>query len=407
MKILFVNKFLYRRGGAETYLLDLASELLKQGHEIQFFGMYDGQNEVGNKIEAYTANVDFHKKSLSSILYPLKIIYSVDARRKIRQVINDFRPDIIHLNNINFQITPSILDEIKKSGIPVVQTVHDFQMVCPNHLLFNPNTNTICSKCISQSKWNCMKNKCIHKSYLKSLIGSIEASLYKLKHTYEIVDEFICPSHFMEQVLLIDESFKEKTTFLRNFSKEYPERQYNKKNYVLYFGRLYEEKGIRNLVSAAKKLKDIHFVVAGDGPLSCLCKNISNITFVGFKTGDDLERLIAEAKLCIYPSIWFENCPLSIIEAQKLGTPVITSPIGGMKELVPRQMLTKSITADALAESISSVYKNEELLQKMARLSKDKAMEYPSLHDYAQQLLLIYERNIKKHVKNQRHYTCL
>lgn len=407
MKILIVNKFLYRRGGAESYILDLAGELLKQGHEVQFFGMHDQHNEVGNRAGAYTSNVDFHEKRLSAVLYPFKIIYSIEARNKIRAVIEDFNPDIIHLNNINFQITPSIIDEIRKYGIPIVQTVHDFQMVCPNHLLFNPNTNKICSKCILHSKWNCTKNKCIHKSYLKSLIGSVEASLYNAKQTYAGIDAFICPSHFMENILLKDPIFHGKTTFLRNFSKECSSHQYDKKNYILYFGRLYEEKGIRNLVLAAKELKDIHFIVAGEGPLSYLCQDIPNLKFVGFKTGNELEQLIAEARLCVYPSIWLENCPLSIIEAQKLGTPVITSPIGGMKELVPKQLLTKSVTAQSLAESIASIYKDERLLQEMTIRSKEKALEYPSLPDYAEQIVAIYERNINKYVKSKRNRTCL
>lgn len=93
MKILIVNKFLYRRGGAESYILDLAGELLKQGHEVQFFGMHDQHNEVGNRAGAYTSNVDFHEKRLSAVLYPFKIIYSIEARNKIRAVIEDFNPD--------------------------------------------------------------------------------------------------------------------------------------------------------------------------------------------------------------------------------------------------------------------------------------------------------------------------
>ena len=120
-----------------------------------------------------------------------------------------------------------------------------------------------------------------------------------------------------------------------------------------------------------------------------------------------MEQLIAEARLCVYPSIWLENCPLSIIEAQKLGTPVITSPIGGMKELVPKQLLTKSVTAQSLAESIASIYKDERLLQEMTIRSKEKALEYPSLPDYAEQIVAIYERNINKYVKSKRNRTCL
>ena len=135
MKILMVNKFLYPRGGSESYMLKLGEELKNQGHEVEYFGMYDEKNTVGNSVESYTANMDFHSTRLGRFLYPFKIIYSTSAAKKIGQVLDAFKPDIVHMNNINFQLTPSIIYSVKKRGIPLVQTVHDYQMICPNHLL--------------------------------------------------------------------------------------------------------------------------------------------------------------------------------------------------------------------------------------------------------------------------------
>ena len=202
MKILMVNKFLYPRGGCETYMLYLAEHLRKSGHEVEFFGMYDEKNTVGNSAGLYTQNMDFHSKGLSRFLYPFKIIYSFEAKKKIMQVIDDFKPDIVHMNNINFQLTPSIIDGVKKKGIPLVQTVHDYQMVCPNHLLYNFEKNVPCEKCVNGSHWHCIKNKCIHESTVKSILGVIEAKLYACLKTYSKVDRFICPSYFLENKLL-------------------------------------------------------------------------------------------------------------------------------------------------------------------------------------------------------------
>ena len=113
MKILLVNKFLYPNGGSETYIFELGKELVRQGHEVQYFGMEHEGRVVGNHAESYTSNMDFHSGKLDKLLYPFKIIYSVEARQKIRAVLDDFSPDVVHLNNINFQLTPSIIYELR------------------------------------------------------------------------------------------------------------------------------------------------------------------------------------------------------------------------------------------------------------------------------------------------------
>ncbi|MBR5285033.1 MAG: glycosyltransferase, partial [Clostridia bacterium] len=202
MKILMVNKFLYPRGGSESYMLYLGEHLEKMGHQVSYFGMYDEKNTVGNAAGLYTQNMDFHAKNWERFLYPFKIIYSFEAKKKIMQVINDFQPDIVHMNNINFQLTPSIIYGIKKKGIPLVQTVHDYQMICPNHLLYNFDKNTPCEKCIKGSYWNCIKNRCIHGSLVKSALGVVEATLFSLLKPYKKVDLFVCPSNFLENKLL-------------------------------------------------------------------------------------------------------------------------------------------------------------------------------------------------------------
>ena len=139
-------------------MLFLGEQLEKMGHEVQYFGMYDDANTVGNRAGLYTQNMDFHSTGLKRFLYPFKIIFSFEAKRKILKVIDDFKPDIIHMNNINFQLTPSVIYGAKKRGIPVVQTVHDYQMICPNHLLYNFRENIPCEKCIEGSYIDSIKN---------------------------------------------------------------------------------------------------------------------------------------------------------------------------------------------------------------------------------------------------------
>ena len=201
MKILMVNKFLYSRGGAENYMLKIGDQLKAQGHEVEYFGMYDEKNTVGNSCGLYTANMDFHSTGAARFLYPFRIIYSREAYRKIGKVLDSFQPDIVHMNNINFQLTPSIIYAVKKRNIPLIQTVHDYQMICPNHLLYSFEENMPCERCIKGSKWNCLKYGCIHNSKVKSLLGVMEGLLYSALKTYRLVDLYICPSVFLEKKL--------------------------------------------------------------------------------------------------------------------------------------------------------------------------------------------------------------
>ena len=402
MKILMVNKFLYPRGGCETYMLNLAEELKAQGHEVEYFGMYDEKNTVGNSAGLYTTNMDFHSKGLSRFLYPFKIIYSREAKRKIGKVLDDFKPDIVHLNNINFQLTPSVIYAVKKRNIPLVQTVHDYQMICPNHLLYSFNETKPCERCISGSKLNCFKHSCIHGSKIKSLIGAIEAKLYSILKTYKKVDLYVCPSKFLENKLLsASDIYKDKTFTIHNFieKKPIPEKSAATKPYVAFASRLSKEKGVDLLAEAAKLLPDYSFVVAGNGPDDECLKNIPNVEMKGFLTGDELVSLIVNAKLMILPSVWYENCPLNILETHSFGVPVITMNSGGMAELVDdgkTGVLVNEPTSQAIAEAVKKCFEDEELysqIKKNCEGMRDKIIE---VGEYCDILLDKYQEILNK-----------
>lgn len=402
MKILMVNKFLYPRGGCETYMLNLAEELKAQGHEVEYFGMYDEKNTVGNSAGLYTTNMDFHSKGLSRFLYPFKIIYSREAKRKIGKVLDDFKPDIVHLNNINFQLTPSVIYAVKKRNIPLVQTVHDYQMICPNHLLYSFNETKPCERCISGSKLNCFKHSCIHGSKIKSLIGAIEAKLYSILKTYKKVDLYVCPSKFLENKLLsASDIYKDKTFTIHNFieKKPIPEKSAATKPYVAFASRLSKEKGVDLLAEAAKLLPDYSFVVAGNGPDDECLKNIPNVEMKGFLTGDELVSLIVNAKLMILPSVWYENCPLNILETHSFGVPVITMNSGGMAELVDdgkTGVLVDEPTSQAIAEAVKKCFEDEEyysLIKKNCEGMRDKIIE---VGEYCDILLDKYQEILNK-----------
>lgn len=405
MKILMVNKFLYPRGGAESYMLKLGDCLKGLGHEVQYFGMFDEKNTVGNNAHEYTSNMDFHTSSLKKLAYPFKIIYSSEAKKKIEKVLADFKPDIVHMNNINFQLTPSIIDAVKKRNIPLVQTVHDFQIVCPNHLLYDFNNDKTCVKCINSNKLHCIKNKCVHKSLVKSIIASAEAYFYKIKGTYKKVDKFICPSSFLEVKLLEDkpDTFYGKTVVIHNFAEKHKLPDNARSNfdypYVSFAGRLSAEKGVKLLAETAKLLPDINFVVMGNGPEEKAFEGLNNVKLTGFLTGDELNTNIAFSEVIAVPSVCFENCPLSILEAQDYGVPAVTQNFGGMAELVRDNetgILSEEATPKEFSKAIRKAIDNKELLLKMKANCIEESKRAISIEEYCNRVIKIYGELIKE-----------
>lgn len=394
MKILMINKFLHPNGGSETYIFKLGAYLQSQGHEVQYFGMDHQGRIVGNRVNAYTSDMDFHGGSkLAKLIYPIKTIYSAEARRKIRLVLDDFQPDVCHLNNFNYQLTPSIILEIRKwekqtgHKCKIIFTAHDYQLVCPNHMCNNPSTHENCEKCLSGHFLNCVKGKCIHGSFAKSIIGAMEATFWKWMDVYEQIDTIICCSHFMKSKLDTNPVLADKTIVMHNFIDSVEQKEVQKKDYVLYFGRYSQEKGIATLVNVAKELPDIPFIFAGSGPLEHFLESAPNIRNVGFQTGEALERLIREAKFTIIPSEVYENCPFSVMESQMYGTPVLGANIGGVPELIlPGETgdLFESGNATALMQVIKNLYNNDTLVDQYSENCKQ--VLFDTLEKYVQRL---------------------
>ncbi len=400
MKILMVNKFLYPRGGAESYMLGIGKQLEEMGHEVEYFGMYDEKNTVENKDGLYTQNMDFHTSSLKKLFYPFKIIYSLEAKKKIGKVIDRMKPDVIHLNNINFQLTPSIIDAAKKRGIPVVWTLHDYQLICPAHLLYNAQKNEICEKCVAGGKMPCIKNKCIHGSLVKSIIGVAEWRFYKMKNAYKKVDTFISPSNFLYSKLCADSPrlFEGKTEVLHNYVTERKLSEKAKSNfdfpYVVFAGRLSKEKGTDILAKTAKLLPDVKFVVMGDGPEKAVFDGIENVVAAGFVSGAKLDENIAFAKALLLPSVCFENCPMSILEAEMFSVPCVTMNMGGMAELVEdgkTGVLSKGVDAESFAAAVKDILSDEKRLENMRENCKKKSEKNLTLDTYCKRLLEIYK----------------
>ena len=401
MHVLMINKFLYPNGGSETYIFKLGDYLKAQGHEVQYFGMEHTGRCVGNRVEAYTSDMDFHGGSkLQKLTYPIKTIYSTEARQKIRLVLDDFKPDVCHLNNFNFQLTPSIILEIRKwekeSGhkVRIILTAHDSQLVCPNHLMINPITSQRCDKCLGGNFINCVKGKCIHGSLAKSVIGSLEGYYWALRKTYAQIDTVISPSQFLAEKLGNNPILKERMVVLHNFVDQTDKKTYKKKPYVVYFGRYSKEKGIETLVKVVEQLPHIPFIFAGNGPLETEVNKLPNIENRGFLSGEALRQLISEAQFSVISSECYENCPFSVMESQMYGTPVLGADLGGIPELIREGEtgeLFEAGNAEELKAKIEFLWNDP---QKLACYSENCAeCEFDTIDVYYAQLMKIYCNN--------------
>lgn len=341
MKILLVNKFYYRRGGDCIYMLNLEQLLKAHGHEVAVFAM------------DYPENLDtpwkkYFPKNMSKLMAFTRPFGSHEVKSTFKKLLDDFKPDVVHLNNVHTQLSPVMAELAHQRGIKVVWTLHDYKLLCPRYDCLK-NGNTICETCFNSDKKACLDNKCMKGSKLASFIGYKEAVTWNRKRLEACTDVFICPSQFMADKMVQGGFSKSKMQTLCNFidvekckfsstdGTDYTddvELLPKREDYYCFIGRLSHEKGAKTLIEAANQLP-YKLVIIGGGPLMDELKSVAhtNIEFVGFKQWDDIKQLVGKARFSVIPSEWYENNPLSVIEAQCLGTPVLGANIGGIPEL--------------------------------------------------------------------------
>jgi glycosyltransferase involved in cell wall biosynthesis len=400
MKVLGVNKFYYLRGGSETYFFSLNQLLEENGYEIIPISMKDERN-ISNRFEKYfIEHIDYTNMNITEkITNSFKLIYSVEAYEKIKKIVREQKPQIAHLHIFQHQFSPSILHALKKCKIPIVNTVHDLKVICPNYQMLNQTG--ICEKCKGSKYYNCFKYSCAKDSKINSLVYVLEAYLHKILKSYSLVDKYICPSNFYKTKLCEFGIKPEKVVHVPNFvdvNAFIPHYEFD--NYFLYVGRIAEEKGLMTLIKAMKFVNKSSLILVGTGPYEKELQNevanlnINNVKFVGYKTGDDLRGIIQKCKFLILPSEWYENCPMSIIEAMAYGKAVIGSDLGGIPELIADNV-TGSVfeagNAEDLAGKINYYLQNENLLINMGREARKRAEKLYDKKTHFEQIKNIYQ----------------
>jgi len=295
MKILLINKFLYPKGGDAICTIETGRLLRDHGHEVIFWGMDHPENPEYPHKDLFVNNIDFQngggvKKQLTAAM---NILYSFEAKRKIKKIIERVKPDVVHLNNFAHQISPSVLDVIKRFDIPCVMTMHDYKLVCPAYTM--TLSGLPCHQCQNGRYYHCTRNKCTKGSFAKSAINTLEMYLHhKILHIYDKIDVLISPSKFLKE-RCSEMGLNREIVHLPNFvSVQYYEPQYEwKDNAITYVGRLSAEKGVHTLIEAMKGL-NLQLKIIGDGPMRTELEakvqdeHIANVIFLGYRTGNDL-----------------------------------------------------------------------------------------------------------------------
>ena len=404
MRILLVNKFHWLKGGSETYYFGLGKMLKKNGHEVAYFSMKDKNNiKTGDK-EYFVEASDMNSKRITKAL---SIIYNRKNRKKMEEALNDFKPDIVHLNNFQRQLSASIIYPIKKRNIPIVLTMHDAQAMCPAITMMDKDGN-ICDKCVNGKYLNCIKHKCIKNSKLKSILGAIEGKYYRIKKIYNNrIDYIITPSNFIRNKLISDGIEKNKIVTIHNYVELHNHHlKRTNNNYIFFFGRLSKEKGVINLINAFIKLSGGNLYIAGDGPERNNLEKIikenkleKRVKLLGYLDSSKVIDFITNCKFVVVPSICSENCPYSVLETMMVGKPIVGSNVGGIPELIINNkngFIFDSYSIDDLYKKMKILLENPKIVDDFSKYSQKLAKENYTETVYYKKIFDIYNKAVKK-----------
>lgn len=339
-RILIVNKFYYPRGGDCVCTINLEKMLRKQGYEVAIYAMNHTDNIICNYTKYFAAEVSFSGGAKSKAAAIQRIFGIGNITNSFKKILTDFKPDIVHFQNIHSYLSPVVVKLAKEFGAKTIWTMHDYKLLCPSYSCRRPGNNS-CTLCFS-NKSNVTKFRCMKGSLAASILAQFEALYWNKEKLQHYTDVFICPSLFMKQKMQ-EGGFNEKKLFhLCNFIDPIKYDLMKKSHltdreaYYCYVGRLSEEKGIETLLEVARTLP-YTLKIAGDGPQKTELEqkyNFENIEFLGNLDAKEIVELLSKAQVLVIPSEWFENNPLSVIESLCMGTPVIGAKTGGIPELI-------------------------------------------------------------------------
>ena len=414
MKVLLIDNYFYRKGGAEVVFLNTGNLLSERGHEVVYFSQTWDKNLPCNQALFFSKGRDLNASSIRDKIKALcHYFYNREAAKKLEKLIKAECPDIAHIHLFWGGISPSIFRVLKKHKIPIVHTAHDYRMICPAYS-FKDGKGRICERCGGGAFFHCILRRCAKGKIIESIVMAVEMYMrYVFLHPARYVDRFIFVSEFSRKKhFQYDKRFAlAKSVTLYNFQdssvlNQNGEGSVNTFNsYYLYYGRLSREKGIATLLRSVSRCPSVLLKIVGAGPLEkelknlCKDESIQNVQFVGFKSGQELYEIVQGAKFVCVPSEWFENNPMAIIEAYTLHTPVIGATIGGIPEIIEdgrTGFCFESGNSNALLQAIerSEMLTQEEYSEMKKEAAKFAKQKFDP-ESYYKRLIQLYEEVLK------------
>jgi glycosyltransferase involved in cell wall biosynthesis len=344
MRILYLNKYNFAFSGTEVYLFSLMKMMEAHGNEVALFSMADDRGQPSPFDRYAVSHIDF-KQSGASLFQKARLaahaIYSLEAQKKLRALIREFQPDVAHVRNIYHHLSPSVLWELHRQKVPVLYHVNDFKLICPSYNCVSAQGEA-CDRCSGGRFWRVVREGCYHGSRGEAMVLAAEAHVHHGLKTYSrCVDRVLAPSYFVREKLVESGWSPSKIDVLYHYQEPVEGiPPASSASGVLYFGRLSAEKGVADLVRAARKLPQLQFRIAGEGPergnLESLVRalDLRNVQFLGRLEGADLQSAIAQARITVFPSLAYETLGKTILESYACARPVIGSDLGSRRELV-------------------------------------------------------------------------
>lgn len=368
-RVLLVNKFYYPRGGDCVVVLNTEAMLREKGMEAQVFAMEYPQNLPAHYQDRFASQVSFGGGLGNQLRALQRMLGRDDVRDRFQAVLDDFRPDVVHLHNIHSYLSPVVGELAHQRGIRVVWTLHDYKLLCPRYDCLLGSKP--CEQCFAGSKLGVITHRCMKGSMPASVVAWLEASKWNRRTLERNTDVFICPSRFMASKMVEGGFAADKVTVLNNFLDPVKLKQYQaldskaaREDYYCFVGRLSPEKGMEDLLEVASRLP-YRLKVAGSGTLEPAMRikyaDNANIEFLSMLDAPDVARLLAGARFSIVPSQWYENNPLSVVESLCAGTPVAGADIGGIPELLDNSngIVFQPFDQEALTTAITTAMERD------------------------------------------------